>query len=178
MKNLSRFPLPLVALVVGLATPALAQDSPAQESPAQEAPLQKPAESAPDGDRSFGASLTLARPTAVAVSSVVAKPELRDRAVLVEGTIADVCTRKGCWLVVSDGTEQMRVTFKDYGFFVPKDSKGRRVLLEGIVSRKELTEDEARHYAEEATSGPKPEEITGTQSVLTMEATGVVILAE
>ena len=127
-------------------------------------------------DSSFGAPLSLERSSAVAVATVVATPELHGETILISGTIADVCTRKGCWLVVSDGSRQMRVTFKDYAFFVPKDSHGRPVLLEGVVSEQEISEEDAKHYAGEATSGPKPEEITGPQTVVTMEATGVVIL--
>ncbi len=95
--------------------------------------------------------------------------------VLVEGSIIDVCIRKGCWLVVTDGTTRMRVTFKDYGFFVPKDAAGRKVLLQGIVTRQEMSEEDARHYAEESTIGEKPEDINGPQQVVTMVATGVAI---
>ena len=49
-------------------------------------------------------------------------------------TAKDVCKKKGCWMKVekSDGT-LMRVTFKDYGFFVPKDIAGKNVIIEGTA---------------------------------------------
>ena len=127
-------------------------------------------------EETFGGPITLDRRTAVDVATVVASSELQNRPVLVRGRIIDVCSAKGCWLVVSDGKIQMRVTFKDYGFFVPKNSAGRTVLLEGVVSSGELSEGEARHYAGESTiGGQKPEEINGPQPAVTMIATGVSI---
>jgi len=45
----------------------------------------------------------------------------------VEGTVEDVCKMKGCWMKVKTGDGQtMRVMFKDYGFFVPKDIVGKK----------------------------------------------------
>jgi hypothetical protein len=127
-------------------------------------------------EETFGGPITLERTTAVDVGTVVGSADLHDRPVLVRGSIIDVCSKKGCWLVVTDGKTQMRVTFKDYGFFVPKNSAGRTVLLQGVVSRQEVSEDDARHYAGESTvAGQKPEEINGPQLVVTMVATGVAI---
>ena len=127
-------------------------------------------------EEAFGAPITLDRSRAVDVAAVIGDSTLQGSPVLVRGAIIDVCSKKGCWLVVTDGKTQMRVTFKDYQFFVPKNSTGRTVLLEGIVSREEVSEDDARHYAGESTiGGPKPEEIHGPQRVVTMVATGVSI---
>jgi hypothetical protein len=70
----------------------------------------------------------------------------------------------------------MRVTFKDYGFFVPKDSKGKEVVIEGIAMRKVTPVDELRHYAEDA--GKSPEEVAAiTEPVqeLAFEAVGVLL---
>ena len=45
-----------------------------------------------------------------------------------EAKVRRACEKKGCWMELA-GAEGigpgMRVTFKDYGFFVPKDSRGR-----------------------------------------------------
>lgn len=127
------------------------------------------------GGQVFGVAPTLEASSALTVSQVLADTALHGPTILVAGTITDVCQEKGCWLVVTDGNRQMRVTFKDYGFFVPKNSHGRKVLLQGVVSVKEISEEKARHYAAESKSGPKPAEIVGPQKVVTMVATGVVI---
>lgn len=108
------------------------------------------------------------------VSEVLVNESLHGEPVYISGIINDVCQKKGCWLVISDGTSQMRVTFKDYGFFVPTDSQNRQVTIRGVVSVEEIEEDLAKHYAEES-KGEDPDEISGPQRVTTMVATGVMI---
>ena len=43
-----------------------------------------------------------------------------------QAQVASVCQVKGCWMVLDlGGGTQARVTFKDYGFFVPMDIVGK-----------------------------------------------------
>lgn len=102
--------------------------------------------------------------------------EYSKKSVKIEGEIRDVCQSKGCWLVLTEGEHAMRVSFKDYGFFVPKDSAGKRVVVEGVVEEKTITELAARHYASESRDKVDPQSIKGPQRVITMVATGVEIL--
>ena len=67
--------------------------------------------------------------------------------VLVETRIAKVCQKKGCFFVATEGASTARVTFKDYGFFIPTDSGGKVVVLLGTFSRKSVSKEEAEHYA-------------------------------
>lgn len=69
----------------------------------------------------------------------------------ISANVAEVCQAKGCWMTLNavDGIP-IRVTFKDYGFFVPKDIAGRNVIVNGKVSRTTLSEEAAKHYAEDA----------------------------
>lgn len=57
------------------------------------------------------------------------------RAVIVEGMITRECTEKGCWMQVAPSADAngMRVTFKDYGFFIPQSMVGRRARMEGMT---------------------------------------------
>ena len=68
------------------------------------------------------------------------------------------------------------VRFKDYGFFVPKDIAGKRVLVEGKAFVSEVGEDERRHMAEDA---GEPDsliaKITGSEMQKGFEASGVRI---
>ncbi|MEW6210029.1 MAG: DUF4920 domain-containing protein [Acidobacteriota bacterium] len=98
------------------------------------------------------------------------------KTIKVEGEITEVCQAKGCWLVVTDGKQEMRVKFKDYGFFVPKDASGRKVILEGIVEKKTISEDHAKHIAEESGGKQDPVKIKGPQEIIQMTAAGVEIL--
>lgn len=89
---------------------------------------------------------------AVALEKVLASPDAHTgKPVVVEGVIAAACTRKGCWmqLAPAKGGDGVRVTFKDYGFFVPLDSKGMRARAEGVTVVKTLSKAEADHLEEE-----------------------------
>jgi hypothetical protein len=79
------------------------------------------------------------------------------KTIALEGKVADVCQMKGCWMVLTDGTLAVRTTFKNYGFFVPKDLAGRAVVAEGVLTRETVDEATRRHYAEDA--GQSPEQI-------------------
>jgi len=70
-----------------------------------------------------------------------------DQDVVVTTRIAKVCQKKGCFFVATDGATSARVTFKDYGFFIPTDSGGKTVALAGKFGRKALSKADAQHYA-------------------------------
>jgi hypothetical protein len=95
----------------------------------------------------------------------------------VTGTVESVCQAKGCWMKVKlDNGESMRVTFKDYGFFVPKDIAGKTVVFEGVAQKKTTPVSELRHYAEDA--GKSKEEIaqiTSPKNELSFVADGVIV---
>ena len=129
----------------------------------------------PEGE-DFGAGITLS--SAKPLAAVLAAPEsFAEEPVLVRGRISDVCQRKGCWTILREGEKFVRVRFRDYAFFVPRDIQGREALVEGVVTVRTLSQREARHYAEE-TPGGKPETIVGPQREIGFVATGVRVLAE
>mgnify|MGYP003668713864 CR=1 FL=1 len=92
-------------------------------------------------------------------------------------TATDVCAKKGCWMKVAlPDSSEMRITFKDYGFFVPKDIAGKQVVFEGYAKLDVTSVDDLRHFAEDA--GKTPDEIaaiTEDEKAVVFEATGVVI---
>ena len=71
----------------------------------------------------------------------------QDQEVLLATRIAKVCQKKGCFFVATEGAVTARVSFKDYGFFIPTDSGGKDVVLLGTFSRKSVSKEEAEHYA-------------------------------
>lgn len=97
------------------------------------------------------------------------------RTLAVRARVAEVCRMKGCWMVLTDGARSARVTFKNYGFFVPKDLAGRTVVAEGTLSRKLLTADEADHLAKES-SAPAPP--PGPREEWSLVASSIVVPAE
>lgn len=95
----------------------------------------------------------------------------------IEGKVESVCKVKGCWMKVKTGDGQtMRVTFKDYGFFVPKDIVGKTVVVEGTAETSTTPVADLRHYAEDAgKSKAEIEKITEPEKALTFVADGVIV---
>ena len=127
------------------------------------------------GVRTFGKPLSVKK--AVSLQEALAQPgKYQNQKVLLEGKISDVCQMKGCWLMLSDGERDIRIKFENYSFFVPKDSRGKKVRAEGRLIQETLSEDMAHHYAAEQSTKSDPSEIKGPQRVVTFEAAGVAIL--
>jgi hypothetical protein len=70
-----------------------------------------------------------------------------DKEVAVETRIAKVCQKKGCFFVATEGAASARITFKDYGFFIPTDSGGKTVTVLGVFSRVPVSREQAQHFA-------------------------------
>lgn len=127
----------------------------------------------PDGKKLYGQALAPATP--ITVAALLARPEAA-AAVTVEGSVRKACTRKGCWMELAqspaEGTPGCRVTFKNYGFFVPTDSAGAHARVQGVVEVDTLPASSVRHYEEEGAvfAGKQPD---GTAKEVRLVATGV-----
>lgn len=98
-------------------------------------------------------------------------------AVPVTGQVQQVCQVKGCWMDVrlTDNTV-MKVRFKDYGFFVPKDLKGKTVVLNGLAYNQTISVAEQRHYAQDAgKSAAEVRAIKAPRKSITYTASGVMV---
>ncbi|MFP5079146.1 DUF4920 domain-containing protein [Pedobacter sp. JCM 36344] len=96
----------------------------------------------------------------------------------ITGEVVEVCKKKGCWMSLKmPQGETIRITFKDYGFFMPMDIVGKKVALDGIAKKQIISAETLRHYAEDAhQSTEEIARITNPKKELTFEAKGVVIL--
>jgi hypothetical protein len=96
-------------------------------------------------------------------------------AVVVEGVIATSCTRQGCWMQLApsaaEAARSVRVTFKDYGFFIPLDAKGMKARAEGVTVVKTLSKADADHLEEEGAKLPRQKD--GTALEVSFVANGV-----
>jgi hypothetical protein len=89
---------------------------------------------------------------AVTLDEVAKAPEKHaGKAIQVTGTVSAVCLKKGCWMNLKGETPTAtaRITFKDYGFFVPKDCSGKAAIVEGNLEVKKLSLEERKHFAED-----------------------------
>lgn len=111
---------------------------------------------------------------AVPLARVLGSPDTYTKnAVVVEGLIITACERKGCWmqLAAGEGEPSVRVTFKDYAFFVPLDSKGMKARAEGVTTVKKLSKRDAGHLEEEGAKLQRNED--GTANEVSFIASGV-----
>lgn len=127
----------------------------------------------------YGAPVSSATPVAIE-SALPRAQELSGGTVAVSGKVSAVCQQKGCWLTLvggEAGLSSVRMTFKDYGFFVPKDLIGYTVVAEGIFKTETVTVADQRHLAKDAgKSKEEIESITQEKVETSFEAAGVRVI--
>ena len=149
--------------------PTKAKAAPAKAAPATGG---SPKGTADTGLRHFGADFTLT--ASQPLGEVLAKAkELQGKPVKVSGKIGRVCQKKGCWMMLHDGTHRARVVFKDYGFTVPIGSNGKQAALEGTIEVRTVPVKEVTA----AGADPKidPAKITKTRTDYVITASAVDI---
>ncbi len=127
------------------------------------APAAAAAATAPEGWSSFGSAFT-ADDVIPAAQLLKDSASFTGKTVRVEGRVADVCSKKGCWMVLTapeGGQEMMRVTMKDHAWGLPLDCTGQAIQLEGEVVAKAVDPETVEHYKSESR---KPEMTPETQA--------------
>ena len=126
--------------------------------------------------QTYGAAIT--PDGAVPMSALATALGTRDSAqVKLVGKASAVCQAKGCWMTLptADG-RQMRVRFRDYAFFVPKDLSGHEVVVSGWAHRSTVPKADLQHYAKDAGKTDKEvAAITQDEQQLTFLADGVLV---
>jgi hypothetical protein len=94
--------------------------------------------------------------------------------------VVEVCQKKGCWMNVELGNgEVMKVTFKDYAFFVPTDNAmmaGKEVIMQGTAKFATISVEDQKHYAEDGgASKAEMDAIKEPKNEITFEANGVLV---
>lgn len=186
MKQLSFW---LVALLwLGACTPAAEQQAEAESheevtAEVSEGVITYPADSlSADGGLSFhGLRIDEAGAVPVAQLTGLMAQHGGMEGVKLAGTVEAACQMKGCWMTIKlDNGEDMRVRFRDYGFFVPKDCAGKVAIIEGNAYRDTTSVEDLRHYAVDG--GMSEEEAaakyTEPEVSIAFEATGVIIKNE
>ena len=126
------------------------QDSTAQREEGEEAEHSSTSVAPAAPGQTYGAAFDAAG--AVPMSALATALGTRDSAqVKLVAKASAVCQAKGCWMTLptADG-QQMRVRFKDYAFFVPKDLSGHEVVVSGWAHRSTVSKGELQHYAKDA----------------------------
>lgn len=129
------------------------------------------------GQTAFGDKITA--DGAIPASLLAQKMKGTDSlAVKVTGTVVGVCQKKGCWMQLDIGEgKMMRVKFKDYAFFAPKNISGKTVVLDGRAYNSTTSVAHLRHYAQDAgKSKAEIEKITEPEVNVVFEARGVIVM--
>lgn len=122
---------------------------------------------------------TITDVNALKPSEFLAQMQGRDSLnVKIEAKINETCQKKGCWMTVDmENGKEMRVRFKDYGFFVPLEGvDGKMAVLEGVAFTDTLSVEFLKHLAEDA--GKTEEQIAEIHEPeigVNFEARGVII---
>jgi hypothetical protein len=139
--------------------------------PSKSAALSPPA--APH--KTFGAPLGQS-PRAKLADVLAAPDRFADKTVTVEGNVRSACSKKGCWMELAQAADAAapgcRVTFKDYGFFVPTDSAGAQARVEAKVETKLVKPSMVTHLEEEGAKFAQKEP-DGSAREVRLVATGV-----
>ncbi|MDF1565601.1 MAG: DUF4920 domain-containing protein [Deltaproteobacteria bacterium] len=153
------FALALSVVLLAVAAPALAGKS---EGKAYGKPLSKEA-------------------LKVTVAQLVESPEdYVDKRVQVSGIVTDVCSKRGCWILIGgeDG-ETVRFKVTDGVIVFPIEAKGKRTEAEGIWTKFELSKEQVierkKHHAEEKGEKFDPATVTGPETQCQLKGEGAVI---
>jgi hypothetical protein len=121
----------------------------AQAAVAEVTRLSEPVEVTDDAEV-FGAPLD-ADARSASLEALLDNPgDYLDSSVRVDAKIAQVCQKKGCFMIATAGDKAVRISFRDYSFFVPTDTDGKTVTLTGTLVERELSEKQAAHFRQDA----------------------------
>tara|TARA_B100001057_G_scaffold489683_2_gene576404 strand:- start:151 stop:606 length:456 start_codon:yes stop_codon:yes gene_type:complete len=94
----------------------------------------------------------------------------------VKGNISAACQVKGCWMSMDVDGNEMLVKFKDYGFFVPKNSVNHEAIISGWAYSDTITVSELIEIAkDENATEEEIAQIASPEVRLQFMANGVVI---
>ncbi|RFP65047.1 DUF4920 domain-containing protein [Hymenobacter lapidiphilus] len=164
--------LPAALLLLGACQNAAPTSDTAGTATAEASP---PTTTSPQG-RTYGAAITSEGAQPLSALSTLLGTQDSAQVKLV-GTANEVCQAKGCWMTMklADGRD-MRVKFKDYAFFVPKDISGKTIVINGWAHRETVPVADLQHYAKDAgKSATEIAAITEPQQQLNFEADGVLV---
>lgn len=91
--------------------------------------------------------------------------------------IKSVCKKKGCWMTLElPSGKEVFVKFKDYAFFVPKNSQNENAIVNGKAFVNVESVEELKHYAkDEGKSQAAIDSIITPKTTYAFLADGVLI---
>jgi hypothetical protein len=128
----------------------------------------------------YGGGVTIAE--TVKISELLSRvDELEGKRVRVQGTVLDVCPKRGCWFEMASDAPGKHLRFKvrDGVMVFPLSAKGKFAVAEGVVRKIPLNLEQTKrmmaHEAAEYGKAFKPEEVTEPITLVRLDGTGAVI---
>ncbi len=128
----------------------------------------------------YGKGITLKKPTPV--SEILANPEpFVGKTVMIQGTVVSVCSHRGCWMDIASDVpfQKIQVKVADGEMVFPLDSKGKKVMAEGILEKLEFSREEIvrwrQHQAERKGEVFDPATVKTGETSYRIKGTGAVI---
>lgn len=88
------------------------------------------------------------------------------------GRITEVCQKKGCWVVLTDGDQWARVKFANHDIDLPRDLAGPATVYGQLVAV-EISDKRAKHYAED--TGDDATEVGGRVEYQIIQASSLLL---
>ncbi|MAY81931.1 MAG: hypothetical protein CL930_14265 [Deltaproteobacteria bacterium] len=126
----------------------------------------------------YGAEFARAE-TPVAAKALLDNPEpFVNKTITVQGRVADVCQKAGCWMVIAEGDKSMRIRMAKHAFSVAKDGAGSTCQIQGEVVARKVEPAQVAHFESESKNKevmPEKKAVDGIS--YEMVATGVAFQA-
>ncbi|MEM6795479.1 MAG: DUF4920 domain-containing protein, partial [Acidobacteriota bacterium] len=120
------------------------------------------------------------------IATILSNPDAYlGKTVRIEGSVRDVCPKKGCWMEIGDANGSLKLKVEDDVIVFPADAKGRFAAAQGTVEAIEMTREKylgwLAHLAEEKGESFDPESADvgdGPYRIIRIRGTGARIGAE
>lgn len=105
------------------------------------------------------------------------------KTVRLTGNVTSVCNSKGCWLKMTSGGSPLEVFVKFTcpieGRLIPEEAAGKPVVVEGKLTVKTISEEDAKHYAAEAgQTREQLDAIKGEQQQISIQGPSALVAME
>ena len=129
-----------------------------------------------DSTNHFGADLVLVGEKTVTLDMAISTSNF-NKNIRLMGHVIESCSFKGCWMILKDESAQIRVTFKDYEFFVPLGFQNEHVIIEGVLKEEVISEADRKHLAKDGGSSEEDiAKIIGDEKQYTFKASSVLVI--
>lgn len=99
-----------------------------------------------DNTETFGMKLNEDLPSVSLLQLLSSPKQFVENKFKLSTEITKVCQKKGCFFIARENENVIRITLRDYSFFIPTDSSGKTITLTGNLVQKQISQKQADHF--------------------------------